>query len=406
MKIFILTTLIFTTIYAKKQTIYLAAGCFWGVEKHFEGLNGVIDVESGYANGEYKNPNYDKVLAHRLNKSVKNFTESVKVVYDDNKISTNRILREFWELHDPTQGNRQGNDIGNNYRSGIFYTTKRQKELAIKSKELYQQLLTKAGYGKIKTEIEPIKSFYKAENYHQDYLKKHPKGYCPNHATGVKFKSIQIKTIKPLGGKEIIVIDAPNCPFCKAFKKDIVNQYRGTIPLRVSNFSKLKGFKLNGKIEGTPTILFIKDGKEISRYVGYLNPKEFYKALGKFKLAKNSLSYKIAFNKGTESRFCKKYDKFKHVKNGVFIDLISGEPIFDTKDRFNSKSGWLSFYKALPGSVEFKEDNSYGMHRVEVIAKKSGIHLGHIFDRSDGKKRFCINANVLEFVPRDKTVDR
>ena len=96
-------------------------------------------------------------------------------------------------------------------------------------------------------------------------------------------------------------------------------------------------------------------------------------------------------------------DGFKHTPDGVFVDKLSGDILFDTRDRFNSGSGWLSFFKAVDGSVVEREDNSYGMHRVEIIAKKSGIHLGHVFnDAPEGRKRFCINATVLDFVPRDK----
>ena len=391
---------IFSILLAKEQTIYLGAGCFWGVEKHFEALKGVKDVEVGYANGEYKNPTYHKVLAHRFNNKIKNYTESIKVTYDDSVISTKDILKEFWQIHNPTLKNRQGNDLGNNYKSAIFYTNKEQARLSKETKESYQKLLNKAGYGKITTTIEPLKSYTKAEEYHQDYLKKHPNGYCPNHSTGIKFKNS--KVIKPLNGKEIIVIESNNCPFCKAFKEEVLSSYQGNLPLRVAKESELEGFKLNGEIKATPTTLFIKDGKEVARRVGFMDKNSFYKALGEFKLKKESLAYKIAFNRGTESRFCKRYDKFKDVKDGVFVDILSGKPLFDTKDRFNSHSGWLSFYRAINDSITTKEDNRFGMKRVEVIAKESGIHLGHVFDLPNGKKRFCINANVLEFIPRDK----
>ena len=396
------TFIIFTN--AKEQTIGFAAGCFWGVEKHFEGFKGVKSAISGYAGGNFANPSYKKVLSYRYDtpKGIVNYAETVKVVYDDNKITTRDLIKSFWEMHDPTQKNRQGNDRGNNYRSAIFYTTNEQKQIALQTKAEYQKLLSAAGYGEITTKIEPLKHFYRAEEYHQDYLKKHPNGYCPNHATGVKFKAMKAKSIKPLGGKEIVVVDAKDCPFCEKFKKDVVSGYNGQVPLRVAKLYELKGFKLKTKLDATPTILFIVDGKEVFAHRGYWSAKEFYKALGAFKLGKGSEAFRVAFNKGTDARFCKRYEKFKHTGDGVFIDTLSGDVLFDTKDRFNSGSGWLSFYRAVPGSVEFREDNSYGMHRVEVIAKKSGIHLGHVFDRADGRKRFCINATVLEFVPREK----
>jgi len=157
------------------------------------------------------------------------------------------------------------------------------------------------------------------------------------------------------------------------------------------------------KYKGTPSIIFIEDGKEVESYTGYMDEKTFYKAVGAFKLGKNSEGYDVAFAQKTDGRFCKQYEQFKHTGDGVFVDKISGDILFDTRDRFNSGSGWLSFFKAVDGSTVQKEDNSYGMHRVEIIAKKSGAHLGHVFnDAPGGKQRFCINATVLEFVPREK----
>jgi len=391
---------------AKTQTIVFAAGCFWGVEKHFEHLDGVKSATSGYAGGSYDNPTYDTVLQYRhKNKEVINHAESVEVIYDDSKISTEELIKSFWELHDPTQGDRQGNDKGNNYRSALYYTNETQKKIAEATKEAYQKLLTKAGYGKITTEIKPLKKFYSAEAYHQNYLEKNPFGYCPNHTTGVKFgnEKIMLDTISPLGGKEIVVIDAEHCRFCEKFKKNVTDHYQGTIPLRTVHQDALKGFTLKTKIEGTPTIIFIEDGKEVEAYTGYMDEKTFYKAVGAFKLGENSEGYDVAFKQKTDGRFCKKYEEFKHTGDGVFRDKISGDILFDTRERFNSGSGWLSFFKAVDGATVQREDNAFGMKRVEIIAKKSGAHLGHVFnDGPGGKQRFCINATVLEFVPREK----
>ena len=400
-------SLVFTTgLFAKTQTIVFGAGCFWGVEKYFENLEGVTSVKSGYAGGSYDNPSYDDVLKYRnSSKDVTNHAEVVEVVYDDSKISTEMLIKSFWELHDPTQGNRQGNDRGTNYRSALYYTNDAQKNVALATKKVYQKLLTKNGYGAITTEIKPLKKFYPAESYHQNYLAKNPFGYCPNHSTGVKFgnEKIAIDTISPLGGKEIVVIDAKHCRFCEKFKKNVTDGYQGTIPLRIVHQDALKGFTLKTKIQGTPTILFIEDGKEVEAYTGYMDEKTFYKAVGAFKLGADSEGYDVAFRQKTDGRFCKQYEAFKHTGDGVFVDKISGDILFDTRDRFNSGSGWLSFYKAVDGSVIEKEDNSYGMKRVEILAKKSGAHLGHVFnDAPGGKQRFCINATVLEFVPRDK----
>lgn len=187
-KIFILLLGVSMALSANVQTIVFGAGCFWGVEKYFSQLEGVVKATSGYAGGNYDNPTYKKVLVQRTpDPGVINHTEVVEVRYDDTKISTEALIKAFWELHNPTQGDRQGNDVGNNYRSAIYYTTPKQEEIAHKTREIYQKLLHQAGFGDITTEIKPLKKFYPAEEYHQEYLFKNPGGYCPNHRTGVKF---------------------------------------------------------------------------------------------------------------------------------------------------------------------------------------------------------------------------
>ena len=388
--------------------IVFAAGCFWGVEKHFESIDGVIEVKSGYTGGNYKNPTYKDVLKYRNlkeNNKIINHTEAVKVEFDNTKVSVNKLIKSFWEIHDPTQLNKQGNDVGNNYRSAIFYTNENQKDIANSTKDIYQELLNKNGFGKIVTPISQLSTFWDAENYHQDYLKNNPNGYCPNHSTGVKFNKDIIKNdvVIPLGGKEIIVIKSESfCPYCEKFEKEVSSSYNGSIRLRTVFAKDLKGFNIKTKLNATPTILFIENGNEIISHRGFMDKTNFYKTLGDFKLGKDSESYNVAFNKGTDNRFCKQYDIFKNTPDGVFIDKLSGDILFDTKDRFNSKSGWLSFYKAVDNSTIERKDYSYGMNRVEVLAKKSGIHLGHVFPKANGKRRFCINATVLEFIPRDK----
>lgn len=390
--------------------IVFAAGCFWGVEKNFEKIDGVVSVTSGYVGGSYSNPTYEDILKNRKlqSESFTNHTEAVKVVYDSFKVSTEDLIKNFWEIHDPTQINRQGNDIGNNYRSALYFTTLEQESAAYKTKSEFQELLSLKNYGKIVTEIKPLDKFWPAEDYHQNYLAKNPNGYCPNHATGIKFKDIKnnkfVNTIEPLGGMEIVIVeheDINTCVYCLQFRKDVVSKYQGSVSLRTSPVSALKGFDLKTATWATPTIFFIKNGKEVWAKQGYMSPDEFYKALGEFKLGKSSEAFNVAFNEGTDNRFCKQYDIFKNTPDGVFVDKLSGRALFDTKDRFDSKSGWLSFTKAVDSEVYEKVDNSFGMTRTEVRAKDSNIHLGHVFDDGpDGKPRYCINATVLEFVPR------
>lgn len=389
--------------------IVFAAGCFWGVEKNFEQIPGVVEVTSGYVGGNYPNPSYKKVLEYRKNKpkGLINYTEGVSVKFDNTKVTAEKLIKNFWQIHNPTQVNGQGNDIGDNYRSGVYYTTENQKNIILQTKAQYQTLLNEHGYKDIVTEIKPLTKFFNAENYHQDYLKNNPNGYCPDHSTGVKFATVENpdesdekEQLLPLGGKEIIVIEAENCIYCEKFQEDVLSSYKGTIKIRKAFSSEVKAFDIDTKLVATPTILFIENGKEVFSYRGYTGEKNFYKMLGDFKLGKNTESYNVAFNQGTDNRFCKEYDIFKNTPDGVFVDKLSGDILFDTQDRFNSKTGWLSFFKAVDGSTIELEDNSYGMSRIEVRAKKSGIHLGHVFPRIDGKRRFCINATVLEFVPR------
>jgi peptide-methionine (S)-S-oxide reductase len=159
-----------------------ALGCFWGAEKDYWQLPGVVTTAVGYEGGFTKNPSYEEVCSGRTGHA-----ESVRVVFDPAKVSYGELLRVFWESHDPTQGMRQGNDIGSQYRSAIFYASPEQKAEAEASRDAYQQRLTAAGYGQISTEIVPAGDFYFAEDYHQQYLAetKNPFGYCPDHGTGV-----------------------------------------------------------------------------------------------------------------------------------------------------------------------------------------------------------------------------
>jgi peptide methionine sulfoxide reductase msrA/msrB len=413
--------------------IFFAAGCFWGVEKNFENIDGVIDVVSGYSGGNYEDPTYQDVLNNRTNQgenflsilkniglsdkekeknknTLINHTETIKVIYDSDRVSTETLLKNFWEIHDPTQFNRQGNDVGNNYRSAIYWTTDKQKDIANRTGQEFQKLLTAEGYGQIVTEIAALEKFWPAESYHQDYLVKNPNGYCPDHSTGVSFlnqssSKIAKNDIIPLGGKEIIVIGPEiegTCLFCLEFEKKVTSKYKGSIPLRSTPASSLKGFEINTPTWATPTIFFIDDGREVWAHQGIMSSENFYKALGEFKLGKNSEAFNVAFNEGTDRRFCKQYEIFKDTPEGVFIDKLSGRSLFDTADRFNSKSGWLSFTKPVDNEVYEKLDLSFGMSRTEIRSVSSDIHLGHVFnDGPDGMPRYCINATVLEFVPRD-----
>jgi peptide-methionine (S)-S-oxide reductase len=157
-----------------------AAGCFWGVEKTFWQVPGVIVTAVGYQGGYTPNPTYDEVCSGQTG-----HTEAVRVVYDPTQVTYDQLLKVFWEEHDPTQGMRQGNDVGTSYRSAIYTHTDAQREAALRSREMYGRELAKAGYGPITTEIAEAGPFYYAESYHQQYLAKNPNGYCGLGGTGV-----------------------------------------------------------------------------------------------------------------------------------------------------------------------------------------------------------------------------
>jgi peptide-methionine (S)-S-oxide reductase len=155
-------------------------GCFWGAERKFWELDGVFTTAVGYAGGFTPNPTYEETCSGRTG-----HTEAVLVVFDPARVSYETLLRVFWEGHDPTQGMRQGNDLGSQYRSAIYTTTPDQAAAAASSKALFEEALAARGYGAITTEIAPAGPFYHAEAYHQQYLAKNPNGYCGLGGTGV-----------------------------------------------------------------------------------------------------------------------------------------------------------------------------------------------------------------------------
>ena len=162
------------------QTLVVGMGCFWGAERKFWQASGVYSTSVGYAGGFTPNPSYEEVCS-----GLTGHTEVVLVVFDASQVSVNDMLRIFWENHDPTQGFRQGNDIGTQYRSAIYYNSDDQRIAAEATRDAYQSQLTAAGFGEITTEIAPLTEYFYAEPYHQQYLGKNPNGYCGIGGTGV-----------------------------------------------------------------------------------------------------------------------------------------------------------------------------------------------------------------------------
>jgi peptide methionine sulfoxide reductase msrA/msrB len=400
---------------ATAETIVLGMGCFWGAEKRMGELNGVLDVESGYANGDIDG-SYEAVLAHekavqRGQTQKRNHAEVVKVSFDPAKVSLDTVLARFWESHDPTQGNRQGNDVGTNYRSAIYTNSDAQLAVANKTRDVYQAALKAGGRSAITTEIAPLKKYFKAEEYHQDYLKKNPNGYCGLGGTGVKYPgSVAAKAIapaKPLDPKslnlkrQLIVFEAEDCPYCKQFKAEVLDSWKSEVPVaRSMSPQPPAGWILEKALFATPTIVLFENGKEVSRFTGYNGEKpRFWKWLGFHLLTPEQ--QKIAFEQGTERPGTGSHLDEK--RPGTFVDPITGAALFRSDTKFNSGTGWPSFFNPQPGALTEHVDNAHGMRRVEVRSASSGIHLGHVFD--DGPpptgKRYCINGNVLKFVPDD-----
>lgn len=167
-----------------QQKILIGMGCFWGVERLFWQLDGVISTSVGYSGGYTPNPTYEEVCTGKTGHA-----EVVRVIFDPAIISLEELLSQFWERHDPTQGMRQGNDEGTQYRSVIYYYKPQQKAVIEKTQHTYQQNLKAQGFGPITTEIQSAGPFYFAESYHQQYLAKNPEGYCGLGGTGVCFLS-------------------------------------------------------------------------------------------------------------------------------------------------------------------------------------------------------------------------
>ncbi len=404
------------------QSIVLGMGCFWGAEKRMAELPGVLDVESGYAGGDAEKAGYRDVLA--LEKQIRagrsqarNHAEVVKVSFDPEKITLAQVLIGFWENHDPTQGDRQGNDIGSNYRSAIYYANDAQRQVAQTTRGIYQQALTRAGHGEISTEIAPLRHYNRAEAEHQDYLRRNPDGYCGLGGTGVAFHGGDL--VDPAAGpahaallpealspeRQLIVFEAEDCPFCAMFQDEIIAHWRGQVPI-VATLSPQppSGWTLAKPLFATPTTVLFENGTEVSRYTGYNGDQtRFWKWLGYQLLSPEQ--QRIAFEQGTEYAFTGSH--LDETRPGTFVDPISGAALFRSDSKFDSGTGWPSFFNPVEGSITLHEDRSHGIRRTEVRSASSGIHLGHVFD--DGPpptgKRYCINGNVLVFVPDEPEQD-
>lgn len=291
-----------------KMTIYLAGGCFWGLQKYFDQFPGVRATEVGYANGPDRAPTYREVC------DSSGHAETVKIEYDPKEISLRELLDKYFLVIDPLSVNKQGNDRGIQYRTGIYYADQSQLP---EIQAVYDEQEAKYG-AKLAVELAPIRNFYSAEEYHQKYLDKNPDGYCH-------------------------------------------------IPQKMFHLAE-------------------EENKETLR-----------EKIGE-------LAYEVTQNAATERPFTGAYDDF--FEKGIYVDVVSGEPLFSSLDKFDSGCGWPAFSKPIEGK-ELKEttDRSHGMVRTEVRSAEANSHLGHVFPdgpRETGGLRYCINSASLRFIPYDK----
>lgn len=317
----------------RTQTIYLAGGCFWGVEAYMERVSGVIDAVSGYANGnpQIKNPSYETVIKGS------GHAETVKVTFDVDKIDLETILAYYFRVIDPTSLNRQGNDIGPQYRTGVYYTNPQDKAIIEKALTNLQKKYQK----NIVVENQPLQNFYEAEEYHQDYLAKNPNGYC-------------------------------HIDLSLADDKLTSNSQQ--------------------KLSNAQTIA---EALDPNRYVNY-DKHNLQKRLTKEQ-------YAITQQAGTERAFSNAYDKLFDA--GIYVDIVSGEPLFLSNDKYQSGCGWPSFTKPIDKAViTTHEDTSFNMIRTEVRSRVANSHLGHVFNdgpKDKGGLRYCINGSALRFIAKE-----
>lgn len=298
------------------EQIYFAGGCFWGTEHFFKQVNGVIETRTGYANGKTKNPGYEEVSTDRTG-----FAETVKVTYDPEVVSLDLLLDLYFKTIDPTSLNKQGNDRGTQYRTGIYYTEKEKLPVIRKAVEQLS-----ARYNKpVVIEVEPLENFYLAEDYHQDYLVKNPGGYC--HISPALF--------------------------------EMAKKANQQIPYKKKDDKTLRA--------------------QLTRQ-----------------------QYEVTQHSATEQAHNNAYwDEFRE---GIYVDITTGEPLFVSTDKFESGCGWPSFSKPIDESlITEKDDHSFNMKRTEVRSKTGDAHLGHVFNdgpKDKGGLRYCINSASLKFIPK------
>lgn len=337
---------------ASLEVATFAGGCFWCVEAGFEKIPGVVEAVSGYSGGTEKNPTYEQVSRGQTG-----HTEAVQIYYDPNEITYEGLLQGLWRMMDPTDADGQFVDRGQQYRPAIFYHDAEQERLARASK---QALAESGRYDEpVVIEIVPFEVFYEAEAYHQNYYKENPVRY--NFYT---FNSGRYQFIEKVWGEDQEIDYSQFAPDASG---DASEQ---------QNTNSQKGF--NASSFQMPSDEELKER---------LTP----------------LQYKVTQKDGTERAFDNPYDQEKRA--GLYVDIVSGEPLFSSSDKYDSGTGWPSFVRPIkPDAVVEKEDISWFGVRTEIRSAVADSHLGHVFtdgpDHSTGL-RYCMNSAAMRFIPKE-----